>query len=71
MVNEDKGHFAILRHISPTPESKRYTTEDRDCLAEELGNIMVGPNIRFLDVWEVTDKETAAMVDQEEGYCDK
>lgn len=71
MVDENKGHFAILRPILPSSESRRYTTEDRDRLAEELGSIMVGPNIRFQDVWEVTDKDTAAMVDQEEGYCDK
>ncbi|PVH91228.1 FAD/NAD(P)-binding domain-containing protein [Periconia macrospinosa] len=71
MVGEDSGHFAILRPIPPTAESKRYTKEDRNRLAEELASIMVGPNTRFQDIWEVTEKETAAMVDQEEGYCDK
>jgi 2-polyprenyl-6-methoxyphenol hydroxylase-like FAD-dependent oxidoreductase len=71
MVGEDRGHFAILRPIHPKAESKPYTTEDRDRLAQELASIMVAPNVRFQDVWEATEKETAAMVDQEEGYCDK
>ncbi|KAI1453935.1 FAD/NAD(P)-binding domain-containing protein [Annulohypoxylon moriforme] len=71
MVGADRGHFAILRPILPTAEPKRYTTEDRDRLAKELSNILVAPGIRFQDIWELTDKETAAMVNQEEGYCDK
>ncbi|KAI3392837.1 hypothetical protein diail_5150 [Diaporthe ilicicola] len=71
MAGEERGHFAVLRPISPTAESKRYTTEDRDRLAEEFANIMVGPGVRFQDIWRLTDKETAAMVNQEEGYCDK
>ncbi|KUI59521.1 3-hydroxybenzoate 6-hydroxylase 1 [Cytospora mali] len=71
LVGADKGYFAILRPISPTTESKRYTSEDRDRLAEELADIMVGPGVRFQDIWCLTDKESAAMVNQEEGYCDK
>ncbi|KAK7908918.1 hypothetical protein PG985_014796 [Apiospora marii] len=72
MIGEKKGHFAIVRpKFLPTAESTRYTPEDRDRLAEELAGIMVGPGVRFGDVWAATDKETAAMVDQEEGYCDK
>ncbi|KAK7960285.1 hypothetical protein PG988_011499 [Apiospora saccharicola] len=72
MVGSDRGHFAILRpKLSPSAKSTRYTTEDRDRLAEELAGIMVGPGVCFGDVWAATDKKTAAMVDQEEGYCDK
>ncbi|KAI2464165.1 FAD/NAD(P)-binding domain-containing protein [Annulohypoxylon bovei var. microspora] len=71
MVGADRGHFAILRPIPPTAAPKRYTTEDRDRLAKELSNISVGPGVRFQDMWELTVKETAAMVNQEEGYCDK
>lgn len=71
IVGEDRGHFALLRPITPTTEPKRYTTEDRDRLAKELADIIVGPSVRFEDVWERTDKDTAAMVNQEEGYCDK
>lgn len=71
MVGADRGHFVVLRPITPTTESKRYTTEDRDHLVKELANIVVGPGVRFQDVWKLTDKETASMVNQEEGYCDK
>lgn len=71
IVGADRGHFAILRPISPTAEPKRYTTEDRDHLAKELANIMVAPSVRFQDIWELTAKDTAAMVNQEEGYCDE
>lgn len=71
IVGRDRGHFAILRPISPTTESKRYTTEDRDYLAKELASIMVAPGVSFRDIWERTDKDTAAMVNQEEGYCDE
>ncbi|XXG96263.1 hypothetical protein Hte_002544 [Hypoxylon texense] len=71
IVGEDRGHFAILRSIPPTTESKRYTTEDRDSFAEELTDNMIGPGVRFKAIWDLTVKETAAMVNQEEGYCDK
>lgn len=71
MVAEDRGHFAILRAISPTAEPKRYTAEDRDNLAKELTDHMIGPGVRFKAIWELTVKESAAMVNQEEGYCDK
>ena len=71
MVGADRGHFIILRPISPTAESTRYTTEDRDRLATEVATIMVGPGVRFQDIWAVADKDTAVMVNQEEGYCDK
>ncbi|OTB00940.1 hypothetical protein M426DRAFT_26049 [Hypoxylon sp. CI-4A] len=71
MVGEDKGHFSILRAIPPTVEPKRYTSEERDCLAEELANVAVAPDVRFKDIWDHTFKETVAMVNQEEGYCDK
>lgn len=71
MVRADKAHFIILRPLSPTAEPKRYTIEDRDRLAKELANTIVGPGVRFQDIWAVADKETAVMVNQEEGYCDK
>lgn len=71
LVGTERGYFGILRPITPTTEPKRYTAEDRDRLAEELSNIMVAPGISFQDMWELTDKDTAAMVNQEEGYCDK
>jgi 2-polyprenyl-6-methoxyphenol hydroxylase-like FAD-dependent oxidoreductase len=71
IVGADRGHFAILRPISPIAEPERYSIEDRDRLATELANVMVAPGVRFQDVWGLTDKETAAMVNQEEGYCDK
>lgn len=71
MSGEDKGHFAILRAISPTADPKRYTTEHRDSLADEFSNTVVAPGIRFKAIWERTVKETAAMVNQEEGSCDK
>lgn len=71
IVGRDRGHFAVLRPISPTTELKRYTTEDRDHLAKELASIMVAPGVSFQDMWELTDKNTAAMVNQEEGYCDE
>ncbi|KAI1441146.1 FAD/NAD(P)-binding domain-containing protein [Annulohypoxylon stygium] len=70
MAKENRGYFAILRAISPTAEPKRYTTESRDCLAEELANIVVAPGVHFKDLWGLTVKDTAAMVNQEEGYCD-
>lgn len=71
IVGADRGHFAVLRPTSPTSELRRYTTEERDRLAKELADIMVAPSVRFQDLWESTIKETAAMVNQEEGYCDK
>ena len=72
MIGATRGHFALVRaRSSPATESTRYTADDRDQLAEELTDIMVGPGVRFGDVWAATDKATAAMVDQEEGYCDK
>ncbi|KAI0139054.1 hypothetical protein F4776DRAFT_49306 [Hypoxylon sp. NC0597] len=71
MVNEDNEHFAILRAMSPTAELKRYTTKERDSLAEELANVAVAPGVRFKVIWELAGKETTAMVNQEEGYCDK
>lgn len=71
IVGADRGHFAILRPISPTTEPKRYTAEDRDHVAKELANIMVAPGFRFQQIWELTAKDTAAMVNQEEGYCDE
>ena len=70
MTDKDKGHFAILRAISPTAERKRYTAEDRDRFVEEIADTVVAPGVRFQDLWELTIKETAVMVNQEEGYCD-
>ncbi|KAL1880759.1 hypothetical protein Daus18300_001373 [Diaporthe australafricana] len=71
VAGADRGYFAVLRPIPPTTEPQRYSTEDRDRLAKELANILVAPGVHFQDVWEHTDKDTAAMVNQEEGYCDK
>ncbi|KAK8097764.1 uncharacterized protein PG998_013250 [Apiospora kogelbergensis] len=72
MVGVDRGHFAVLRPVvPPRAESKRYTTEDRDRFAAEQASIMVAPGVSFGDVWAATAKNTAAMVDQEEGYCDR
>lgn len=71
MVGEGRGHFAILRAIPPITEPKRYTSEDRDRLAEELADTMVAPGVHFKAIWELADKDTTAMVSQEEGYCDK
>lgn len=71
LVAKDRGYFGILRPIPPTTEPQRYTEEDRDRLAKEVSNIIVVPGISFREVWELTDKDTAAMVNQEEGYCDK
>lgn len=70
-VGVERGHYAVLRSMPPTTEPKRYTTEERDAFAKEVGYHFVSPGFRFEDVWEHTDKETASMVNQEEGYCDK
>lgn len=70
-VGEDRGYFALLRPNTPAIQSRRYTTEDRDRLANELKDVFVAPGVCFGDMWEHTDKETSAMVNQEEGYCDK
>lgn len=71
LVGADRAYFAILRPIAPTTQPSRLATEERDYLAEEVAHIMVAPGVSFRDVWEHTDKETSAMVNQEEGYCDK
>lgn len=71
LVSVERGHFSVLRSIPPTTEPKRYTTEERDAFAKEIKDHFVAPGVRFEDLWEHTDKETAAMVNQEEGYVDK
>ncbi|KAK8091429.1 hypothetical protein PG997_001790 [Apiospora hydei] len=72
MIGADRAHFSIVRpNPEPTAESKQYTTEDRDRFAEELASIFVAPGVRFRDIWEAAVMETVALVDQEEGYCDK
>lgn len=70
-VGTDRGYFAILRPNTPAIQSRRYTIEDKDRLAKELKDIFVAPGVCFGDMWEHTDKETSAMVNQEEGYCDR
>ncbi|KAH7308524.1 hypothetical protein B0I35DRAFT_515639 [Stachybotrys elegans] len=64
-------HFAILQPIPPTTERRRYTTEERDQFAHEFEDIIIAPGVRFKEVWPILDKETARLVNQEEGYCDK
>ncbi|KAK7937183.1 FAD/NAD(P)-binding domain-containing protein [Apiospora aurea] len=72
MIGTDRAHFSIVRpNSAPTAESKQYSKEDGDRLAGDLASIMVAPRVRFQAVWEAAVKETVALVDQEEGYCDK
>ncbi|KAI1759375.1 FAD/NAD(P)-binding domain-containing protein [Hypoxylon sp. FL1150] len=71
MAGEETGYFAFLRAIPPTAEPKRYTSEERDRVADELANIAAAPGVSFKDIWDRTFKETAALASQEEGYCDK
>lgn len=67
----ERGHYIVLRSIPPATETKRYTTEERDAFAKGAKHHFAAPGVRFEDIWKNTDKETAAMVNQEEGYCDK
>ncbi|KAH9893858.1 FAD/NAD(P)-binding domain-containing protein [Xylariomycetidae sp. FL2044] len=73
LVGERGGHFAIVRAMSPTTESPRYTTEDRDRAAEEIADRVIAPGVSFKEIWDLAVQESAAPVlaSQEEGYCDR
>ncbi|KAH7303545.1 hypothetical protein B0I35DRAFT_455160 [Stachybotrys elegans] len=71
MIGQNSGHFIVLRPVPNTAERRRYSEEERDDLAQELSEIMVAPGVPFKNIWQLTLKKTAVIVDQEEGYCDK
>lgn len=65
----EKLRFVTLK---PLPEAmtgrKRYSRQEMEGYAASLADVAVCPGITFKDVWARADKDSARMLNQEEGF---
>lgn len=62
--------FSLIQTVdTSTPVPRKYTLEDREAMASRFAEVQVAPGVRFKDVWRIAERETATMVNQEEGYA--
>ncbi|KAH7029217.1 uncharacterized protein B0I36DRAFT_290692 [Microdochium trichocladiopsis] len=71
-VGDDVLWYVLLRHQLPSPGRTRYTAEECDEFAKALAHLQIAPlGLTFGDIWARTDKETAVLVDQQQGCAEK
>ena len=47
---------------------KRYSRQEMEDYASSLGEVAMCPGVSFKDVWARADKDSARMLNQEEGF---
>lgn len=68
----DGIHYAFLKSVkTPTTEKGSYDAVEMEKLAEEFAEDYVSPTVKFKEVWKETNKVTARLVNQEEGFAEK
>lgn len=68
----DRMFFGLLKTLErPTTERRSYNAEEMERIAAEFAEYFVSPTVKFKEVWAVTDKTTARLVNQEEGFTEK
>ncbi|KAK7755450.1 hypothetical protein SLS62_002678 [Diatrype stigma] len=68
----DRMFYALLKTLDrPTTEKRSYSAEEMEQVAVEFAEDFVTPTVKFKEVWAVTDKTTARLVNQEEGFAEK
>ncbi|KAF7863842.1 hypothetical protein EAF04_006807 [Stromatinia cepivora] len=61
-------YYVTLKALdSPSTKRVRYTAEEMEEYAEEIGDVALCPGHRFRDLWKYADKEQARKLNQEEG----
>ncbi|RYO83335.1 hypothetical protein DL766_002687 [Monosporascus sp. MC13-8B] len=64
-------HFILYKHLSePTSSRVRYTREQMEEFASSFYDVSLAPGLKLKEVWALTDKESARLVNQEEGYAE-
>ena len=61
-------YYVTLKALdSPSTKRIRYTAQEMEEYAEEMGDVALCPGYRFRDLWKYADKEQARKLNQEEG----
>ncbi|KAI1269971.1 FAD/NAD(P)-binding domain-containing protein [Xylariaceae sp. FL1019] len=69
---KDATYFGLYDRLpEATRERKRFTTEEMEQVAQDFGDTVLSPGVRFKDLWRSRDCENAILVHQEEGLLDK
>lgn len=69
LASPDKLRFVTLKPLSGTfTGQKRYSRQEMEDYAASLAEVRLCPGITFKDVWARADKDSARMLNQEEGF---
>lgn len=70
--SEHTVFFSLIQNVDGSiPVLRKYTLDDREAMASRFAKVQVAPGVRFKDIWRIAERETANMVNQEEGYASK
>lgn len=68
----EKLRFVTLKPLAETVIGrKRYSRQEMEHYAASIANVAVCPGVTFKDVWARADKDSARMLNQEEGFMSR